>query len=160
MLSLRLRRGSLGSERTFFREDRAHQPRRFMGETACTALYNNVDRLNTASSALQNYIHDEFCLAKDVPVKSARGRHRKAPLRGGSLPYSRSTAFVHARNRKGTTYFIILWRLTPINHGVLAGVIAQSSPIKSSMSISLRNACCSPSTFTTKTSGFSHRLFA
>ena len=35
MLSLRLWRGSLASERPFLREDRADKARRFMGETAC-----------------------------------------------------------------------------------------------------------------------------
>ena len=36
MLSLRLWRGSLASERPFFRESRVDKARRFMGETACT----------------------------------------------------------------------------------------------------------------------------
>ena len=83
-------------------------------------------------------LHDEFCFAKDVPVKSARGRHRKAPLRGGSLPYSRSTAFVHARNRKGTTYLIYHSVAPHTDQSRCArwcnSATGESSPIKSSMS--------------------------
>jgi len=88
MLSLRLRRGSLASERTFLRDSRAHQASAFIAKTACIAEWARA--ISGKSISLPAHINA-------LQVAAMRGV-RQATVGMGGVAISRSPVRRHRRN--------------------------------------------------------------